>query len=92
MLNRAKKVFKRKPKRDRVIEMNEKGDFILKDKRVPFKLEPIDDLPANMKIHTKFIGRKEGSENLFVFEVCGVILESEDLLSAQRKYLRQKGL
>ena len=97
ILRRVKTMFKRKPKKDRTIEQNENGNFILKDK-VPYKVDPYIpeiteelDLPSNMKLHTKYKGKKIGSTNLFLFEINGVLLTGEDILSVQRKYLRTKG-
>ncbi len=56
---------------------------------MPYKIEP-EEVPSNMKIHVKFLGKgsKAGS---FRFEVNGVVLEGADILSVQRKYIRFKG-
>ena len=55
-----------------------------------YKLEPLEELPDNMKIHAKYKGRVPYKENMFIWEVNGVMLQAEDMISAQRKYLRAK--
>ena len=73
--SRAKKLFKkRKQKRE--------------EQEAPYKLEPDDFLPHNMKVHTKFIDRLENGK--FRFEVNGVVITALNIIEAQRKYLRQQ--
>jgi len=52
---------------------------------VPYKLEP-EDIPHNMMVHTKFISRSTNGQ--FKFEVNGVIIYADNIIDAQRKYLR----
>lgn len=79
--NRIKKMFKKKKKkRDEVIAY-EGGMIGLKE------ITPHELIPDNMRIHTKII--KEISEDLNLYEVNGVMIEAEDILEAQRKYLRK---
>ena len=73
--SRAKKLFKkRKQKRE--------------ESEVPYKLEPNDFLPHNMKVHTKFVERL--GDGKFRFEVNGVVVTANNIIEAQRKYLRQQ--
>ena len=48
-----------------------------------------EEVPSNMKIHTRFIGRVMGSDK-FRFEVNGVIIDALNIIEAQRKYLRKE--
>ncbi len=51
-----------------------------------YKMEP---LPANMKIHTVYKGRVIGKENLYIWEINGVMFKAGDIIEAHRKYLRK---
>ena len=85
MWNRVKKMFKKKKlKKDPVITYAG-GEIGLKEILVADFLE---DIPHGMKMHTKFLGRR--CNGLFAWEVNGVVFEAEDIIEAQRKYLRRK--
>ena len=80
-----KELLTKADKTDRVIT-SENGGIGLKDPLPPYKAEPEEELPSNMKLHAKYLGRRVNG--LFAFEVNGVVIEAEDIISAQRKYLR----
>ena len=82
-----KELFAKADKTDKVITF-ENGGIGLKDPLPPYKAEPSDELPSNMMVHTKYLGRR--TNGLFAFEINGVVIEGEDIISAQRKYLRTK--
>lgn len=84
MWNRIKKVFKRKPKRDQVVSFDG-GKIGLKDV-LPYKLEPKHKGDPEIAIHVKFIER---SLDGFIWSVNGKIIHAEDIISAQRKYLKE---
>lgn len=93
MWSRVKKVFKKKrKKRDEVITYDGE-QIVLKDIGYPAHFERAEDIPHNMKVHTKYIGRAatQGKEFIqYQWEINGVIITAEDIISAQRKYLRTK--
>ncbi len=79
MWNKMKRVFKKKPKRDQKIEQNQKGEFGLRDFE-PYKPEEL--IPA------KCLGST--GDGFYKYEINGVIIEDVDMLSAQRRYLKEK--
>ena len=83
--SKVKRLFKKKkkPKKDEVISFYG-GEVELKELCV---CNFLDDIPHGMRLHTKFIKRQNGS---FLWQVNEIVIEAEDIISAQRKYLRQK--
>ena len=77
MWNKVKKMFKRKKKRSPTVL----NDF-----------SKLEQLPSNMRIQVSFRGKVKGQHNMFMWEVNGVMLQAEDIISAQRKYLRNQGI
>ena len=59
-----------------------------------FKRKPKhQEVPSNMRIHTKLMGRADtpkGETQMYRYEVNGVTINALDVLDAQRKYLRKK--
>ena len=86
MWNRIKKLYKKKHKRDQNIEKNAQDEFVLRDV-TPHKIEP-EEVPSNMKIHAKYLGPAKNGKHLF--SVNEIVIDAEDILEAQRKYLRIK--
>jgi len=79
-----KELFTKADKTDKVITF-ENGSIGLKDPLPPYKAEPKEELPHNMSLHAVYKGRVE---NGFEWEINGVHIIAEDIISAQRKYLR----
>ena len=77
--NKIKKCFKKKPKKDKLIDFRNGG--------ICFKSGD-DFLPHNMMLHTKYI--KQVEEGLHMYVCNGVMIEATDIIEAQRKYLRMK--
>ena len=76
---KIKNMFKKKPKQDKVITFKN-GEIGLK-----YKLEP--EVEPEVEPHTLYKGKVQGKSNLFVWEVEGMRIEAEDIISARRKYL-----
>lgn len=90
--NKIKKMFKKKRKRDQVVTYDG-GEIGLKDIGYPLIMEEENDVPHNMKIHTKYIGTVDtpkGSRQVHRWEINGVMINATTLIDAQRKYLRQR--
>ena len=71
--------------RDTNIEKNSEDKFVLRD-TCPYELEP--QIPEGMAIHSKYLGKRCNGRS--AWEVNGVVIEAEDVIEANRKYLRQK--
>ena len=84
---RVKTMFKKKKKnRDEVITFTG-GVIGLEDKNINYKLDPTPEVEYGMRIVCIDKGMIGGKQ---MFEVNGVMLDAEDILDAQRKYLRHR--